>query len=295
MKDILPELKYSKTVCGVEFMLNVAESSERPSWFGWKDKYVTDFFEFYFFRSANGYVILDGKKIEINDGDTLIISPHQHQQWHTDTEKLDYTFLIFQENFMANILSDPYFIYRLQFCFQHDHPVCFTISNDEKTYLLSLLSEIKLELYNHAASESYHLIIADLLKFLVKLNRIYIVKFGLTQNPPANIFAFKYKELLEKNIRSSFRVADYARMLEISRIALNKAVDDAFGVTAVHLLKQRLLKEIKKDLIYATKTPKAIAAELGFSAPNHLMRFFKQQTGQTIGEYLDYMNSHGHE
>ena len=78
-------------------MLNVAESSERPAWFGWKDRYVTDFFEFYFFRSANGYVILDGEKIEIHNGDTLVISPHQNQEWHIDTEKLDYTFLIFQE------------------------------------------------------------------------------------------------------------------------------------------------------------------------------------------------------
>ena len=31
MKDILPELKYSKSACGVEFMLNVADSSERPT------------------------------------------------------------------------------------------------------------------------------------------------------------------------------------------------------------------------------------------------------------------------
>ncbi len=295
MKDMLPELKYSKTACGVEFMLNVADSSERPSWFDWKDKYVTDFFEFYFFRSANGYVILDGEKIEINDGDTLIISPHQHQEWHIDTEKLDYTFLIFQEYFLTNILSDPYFIYRLQFCFQHDHPVCFNLPNDEKSYLLSLLSEIKLELYNSIVADSYYLIVAELLKFLVVLNRIYIARLGLTQNASVNLFAFKYKELLEKNIRSSFRVADYARMLGISRIALNKAVDDAFGVTAVHLLKQRLLQELKNELIYTTKTPKAIASELGFSAPNHLMRFFKQQTGQTIGEYLDYIRSHGHE
>lgn len=295
MRDSIPELKYSKSACGVEFMLNVADSSERPSWFDWQDKYVTDFFEFYFFRSANGFVILDGEKIEIHDGDTLIISPHQHQECHIETEKLNYTFLIFQENFMASILSDPYFIYRLQFCFQHDHPVCFRLSAEETTQLMTLLAEIKYELYNSIASDSYHLIVADLIKFLILLNRIYIARFGLTQNASVNLFAFKYKELLEKNIRSSFRVSDYARMLGISRIALNKAVDDAFGVTAIHLLKQRLLQEIKNDLIYTTKTPKAIASELGFSAPNHLMRFFKQQTGQTIGEYLDYIHSHGHE
>ena len=61
MKESLPELKFSKSACGVEFMLNVADNSERPSWICWKDKYVTDFFEFYFFRSAYEYVILDGE------------------------------------------------------------------------------------------------------------------------------------------------------------------------------------------------------------------------------------------
>ena len=294
MKDLLPELKFSKTACGVEFMLNVADSSERPAWFGWKDRYVTDFFEFYFFRTANGYVILDGEKIDLYDGCILVVSPHQHQEWHVDIEILDYSFLIFQENFMANILSDPYFIYRLQYCFQHDHPVCFDLTPQEHDTLMPLLDEIKQELRNPAA-DSYNLIAADLFKFLLLLNRIYVNRFGLSQNIPVNLFAFKYKELLEKNIRNSYRVADYARMLGISRIALNKAVDDAFGATAVHLLKQRLLQEIKNDLIYTTKTPKAIASELGFSASNHLMRFFKQQTGQTIGEYMEYIRSHGHE
>lgn len=57
MKDLIPELKFSKSASGVEFTLNVADSSDRPAWFGWKDQYVTDFFEFYFFHTANGYVI----------------------------------------------------------------------------------------------------------------------------------------------------------------------------------------------------------------------------------------------
>lgn len=117
MKDSFPELKYSKSACGVEFLLNVADSSECPAWFDWKDKYVTDFFEFYFFRSANGFVILNEEKVELYNGCILVISSHQHQEWHIDIERLDYTFLIFQENFMANILSDPYFIYRLQYFF----------------------------------------------------------------------------------------------------------------------------------------------------------------------------------
>lgn len=186
---------------------------------------------------------------------------------------------------MANILSDPYFIYRLQYCFQHDHHVCFDVTSKEHETLMSLLDEIKSELHNPVA-DSYHLIAADLFKFLIVLNRVYIEQFGLSQNIPVNVFAFKYKELLEKNIRSSSRVADYARMLGISRIALNKAVDDAFGVTAVHLLKQRLLQEIKNDLVYTTKTHWA----LNLRSMDHTRNSEPGEAYEDLKELLDGKN-----
>ena len=103
--------------------------------------------------------------------------------------------------------------------------------------------------------------------------------FNLPLRLPLNNYAFKYKELLEKNIRQHIRINDYASMMGISRIALNKAVKNEFGVTAVHLLKQRLLQEIKNDLLFSDLSVKEIAYKLHFSAPNHLMRFFKQIDG----------------
>lgn len=43
-----------------------------------------------------------------------------------------------------------------------------------------------------------------------------------------------------------------------------------------------VLDEIKQEL----NLPLTIADRFGFLEPNHLMRFFKAQTGQTIGEYM---------
>ena len=51
-------LKYSKSSCGVDFLLNTAESSEKPGWFNLEKRYKSDFFEFYFFRKAEGYCTL---------------------------------------------------------------------------------------------------------------------------------------------------------------------------------------------------------------------------------------------
>lgn len=59
-----------------------------------------------------------------------------------------------------------------------------------------------------------------------------------------------------------------------------------FGLSAVSLLKQRLLQEIKNDLLFSELSIKEIAYRLHFSEPNHLMRFFKQMTGQTISEFI---------
>lgn len=278
-------LKYSKSSCGVDFLLNTAESSEKTGWFNLDKRYKTNFFEFYFFRKAEGYMLLAGRKIILHPNMVLVISPFQLQEWHVDLDKLDYTFLIFQEEFINNFLSDKYFMYRLLYCYQHDYPTFFDMSTEEMAPLLSQLLQMKKELRNPIA-DSYHMIVACLYQFLLLLNRFYANRFDLPFDPPLNNYAYQYKELLEKNISEKTRVADYAEMMNISRVTLNKAVMREFGLSAVHLLKQRLLQEVKSDLLFTGLSVKEIAYRLHFSEPNHLMRFFKQMTGQTINEFL---------
>ena len=80
-------------------------------------------------------------------------------------------------------------------------------------------------------------------------------------------------------------------MLHISRITLNHAVMAQFGVSANHLLKQRLVEALKNDLLFCNRTISQLADDFHFSDPSHLMRFFKQQTGKTCLQYQsDYQN-----
>jgi hypothetical protein len=60
---------------------------------------------------------------------------------------------------------------------------------------------------------------------------------------------------------------------------------------ANHLLKQRLLEELKNELLFANRNVNQLAEEFHFSDPSHLMRFFKRETGKTFTQYLrDYQN-----
>lgn len=64
-----------------------------------------------------------------------------------------------------------------------------------------------------------------------------------------------------------------------------------YGVSATYLLKQRLLAEIKNELLFTSKAISEIAYAFSFAELSHLMRFFKQQTGKTCREFQeDYKN-----
>ena len=245
----------------------------------------TDFFSFYFFRRANGYLLLNFRKVELRDGMVLLLSPHQQQEWHVNEVELDYTFLIFREDFMRTFIADKFFVYRLLYYYQTDTPPYLFAEPEELTEYMRLLKKIKQEL-QHPVVDTYNLIVSVLYYLLVIINRAYAQTYRLPVEVPKNNYAFKFKDLLEKHIRTTQRVQEYADMLRVSRITLNNSVMAQFGVSAIHLLKQRLLEELKNELLFSNLNVSQLADEFHFSDPSHLMRFFKKETGKTFTQYL---------
>lgn len=278
-------IKFDKTQCGVEVLLRVGSGDELKDAFMDTDVYKTDYFEILFFKKAKGYLLLNEKKIAITDNTIIFTSPYQKRQWKLDPDRLDFTFLIFQEDFLNDFISDKLFTYRLLFFYQSDYPVNMEVTSEEMKRVCGILTEINHEL-KQTKLDSEHIIRSLLYYLLLKLNRDYALKNKLPLEKPENTFAYEFKKLMELHIKDKQRVSEYATLLGISRITLNKAVQAQFGVTAAHLLKQRLLFEIKNYLLHSGLTVAEIADELNFSEPNHLVRFFKTQTGETTTAFL---------
>ena len=268
----LVSVPFNKTQCGVDFYINTGESKDICGVLTEHKAFKTDFFSFYFFRRANGYLLLSFRKVELRDGMVLLLSPHQQQEWHVNEVELDYTFLIFREDFMRTFIADKFFVYRLGGFF------VLVITP-------RLLKKIKQEL-QHPVVDTYNLIVSVLYYLLVIINRAYAQTYRLPVEVPKNNYAFKFKDLLEKHIRTTQRVQEYADMLRVSRITLNNSVMAQFGVSAIHLLKQRLLEELKNELLFSNLNVSQLADEFHFSDPSHLMRFFKRETGKTFTQYL---------
>lgn len=286
----LVNVPFSKTQCGVDFYINTGESKDICGVLTEYRTFKTDFFSFYFFRRANGYVLLNFRKVGLRDNMVLLLSPHQQQGWHVDEAGLDYTFLIFREDFMHTFIADKFFVYRLLYYYQTDTPPYLFAAPEELAEYMHLLGKIKQELL-HPVVDTYNLIVSVLYYLLVIINRAYAKAYRLPVEIPKNNYAFQFKDLLEKHIHKLQRVQEYADMLHVSRITLNNSVIAQFGVSASHLLKQRLLEELKNELLFSGRNVSQLADEFHFSDPSHLMRFFKQQTGKTCSQYLsDYQN-----
>lgn len=196
------------------------------------------------------------------------------------------TTLIFQEAFLNDFFADKLFTYRLSYFYQLTHPLLINIHQDEMLKYCNFLTEIKTELVE-SKPDSVHIIRSLLYYLLQTLNRRYSDQHSISIKNTGRNIAFLFKSLMEIHIKDKQRVSEYAEILGISRISLNKAIKVQFNATATDLLKQRLLFEIQNSLLHSNKTVNEIAYELNFREPNNLMRFFKTQTGQTTTEFIN--------
>lgn len=283
-------IKFHKSDCGVDVLLNVLIGQDVKESYLNTDIYNTDFFEIVIFKKVEGTLILNQQKISLTDNSIVFISPFQKRKWKLEADNLDFTVLVFQEDFLNDFFADKLFTYRLLYFYQLDFPLSIPINNEDILKICSILTEIKTELVI-PKPDSSHIIRSLVYYLLQKFNREYALANNLSLNKSENNYAYQFKQLLEIHITDKQRIDDYVKLLGVSRISINAAVKKQFNVTATHLLKQRLLFEIKNQLIHSGKTVAEIAYELHFSEPNHMMRFFKTQTGITTRQFLaDYQN-----
>lgn len=283
-------IKFHKTDCGVDFLLNVLPSDEVKESYLTEETYNTDYFEIVFIKSANGSVTINQQNLQIKNNSIVFISPFQKRKWNLSEQNLEFKVLVFQEDFLNDFFADKLFTYRLLYFYQLDYPLLMQIEKSLFEKYCEQLIEIKTEL-TKTQTDSVHIIRSLLYYLLQKLNRQYAQDQNLPIENSGNNYAFQFKKLLEQHIKEKQRIGEYAELLSISRITLNKAVKAQFYVTASNILKQRLLFEVKNLLIHSELTINEIAHNLNFSEPNHLMRFFKSQTGKTTTEFLaSYQN-----
>ena len=125
----------------------------------------TDFFEIIFFKKGSGKLFLNDKVINVQDNKMVFISPFQKKKWSVDASKLDFTLLVFQEDFLNEFFADKLFTYRLSYFYQIQYPVYLNSSREQILSFCNILQEIKAELISANLNNAH--IIRSLIYYLL--------------------------------------------------------------------------------------------------------------------------------
>jgi AraC family transcriptional regulator, transcriptional activator of pobA len=134
------------------------------------------------------------------------------------------------------------------------------------------------------AREGYRLAMRGLLTLIaIEVVRLAVsrARSGTVTLTRADARVEELRRLLDEHFRKERLINFYAEKLAMTADRLNDHVKRATGVTAGHLIRQRVLTEAKRQLVFTSQPIHEIAYDLSFSDPSHFTRFFRKQTGMT--------------
>ena len=167
-------------------------------------------------------------------------------------------------------------------------PIVPIAEDAERSRLSALCAELFEE--SSLAREGHRLAMRGLLALIaIGVARLAAsrARTGSVTLQPADATVARLRALVDESFRRERQLGFYAEQLGMTVDRLNDHVKRATGVTAGHLVRQRVLSEAKRQLVFTAQPIQDIADELAFSDPSHFARFFRKQTGTTPHEFRD--------
>jgi AraC family transcriptional regulator, transcriptional activator of pobA len=168
------------------------------------------------------------------------------------------------------------------------HPIIPIAGEAEQARLSALCAELFEEA--SLAREGYRMSMRSLLALIaVAVARLAAsrARTGAITLVSADATVAQLRALVDEFFRRQHQLSFYAEKLGMTVDRLNDHVKRATGVTAGHLIRQRLLNEAKRQLVFTTQPIQDIAQELAFSDPSHFARFFRKHTATTPHQFRD--------
>lgn len=283
------KFKFKKNKYGKELLIDCEKMSDVKSFTKDSTPFLVDFHEVFFVTQGEGFFRLDNERIKFNPGTVLLLPPNKWRQWEKIKGTINGYFLIFEEEFISSFFNDQLFLYRFHFFYNSSTPSFINLQNDKLSDFLQKLEDVRRELQN-LNTDSEHLLRAILYLLLININRLYSKQFNIAGQFFKNNLTLRFRKLLEKEIRSHNDVSFYADRLDVSKSHLNKTLKESLGKSTSELIRERLLAEAKRELLFGKSSISEISYDLNFSEPSNFNRFFKNAVGIPPKEFR-YNNS----
>ncbi len=246
-----------------------------------------DFFEVLLLHRGSGTHTIDFRKYAIKPPCVFFLSPGQVHTLSPSADIAGYIFL-FTAGFYQVDKPDKNRLFDLPFFYNLDgenRPLY--LHTDAEWQPLQQLLEMAVREYDAAQPDSGEVLrpILDLLLAFCK--RLYHAQPQEAQKGKGKILVKRFMQAVEEHYLDYKSVKDFAESLCVTPNHLNEAVKGCTGRTALDLIKDKVMLEIKRSLLYTDRSVSEIAYQFGFNDQSYFSKYFRQREGVSPQAYRE--------
>ena len=152
--------------------------------------------------------------------------------------------------------------------------------NSKESAKLDYIITHLIEEFNLHEAAQYDMLLSYLKQFIIYAVRMKKEYQTVKEDTDTKLFK-DFSLLVEQNFKQMHSVTEYANRLGLSPKSLTKHLQKIGAQTPSDFIKNRIITEAKRQLIYSKESIKHIAFDLGFNDPAYFSRFFTKASGQS--------------
>jgi AraC family transcriptional activator of pobA len=248
----------------------------------------TNYFILHWIRCGAGTFFADSAFHKLDAPSLLCFSPYQRIQLEP-AERIEGTTLQFHANFLCiETYHDEIGCNGVLFNDVYGIPIVL-LDERHSSEVAELVEQIRTELRDCGLAHT-EILLSYLKVLLIKASRLKLQQQGCSGGAasPLPPLLRELRDLIEANYTRRHSPAEYARRLHVEPRTLGKLVKSHLHKTLTELIRERVLKQAKWDLLHTLKPVKQIARELGYSDELYFSRLFKRATGYSPVFFREY-------
>lgn len=240
-----------------------------------------DFYTILFIENGVGEVVIDEKKIRIDQSKIIFIKPRCMAGININ-RKAQGKIVCFTENFFS-LRYNNNVLY--QFSFLNRNAIPFVRINDEQSAQWNTILELISTEYFNQKRDQNKVLRSYTNILLFELDRLYNSNDSIQVRNIKHEKIQQFEQLINEHYVEEKLPSYYADLLHLTPNYLNKLCKEETGITAGELIRKRVIIEAQRMLYYTYDTVSEIAVKLGFETASYFVTFFKKNSGQTPDQF----------
>lgn len=246
----------------------------------------SDYFQIILLEEGKANQLIEHEHFELSKNQISVVFPNQINAVQLKPDSKGITIQFDEVLFCSDLLKNELISYNNDLINKLNY---VTLADDT----FSKINDFGTQIYNLFKNLSP--IKKEQIRFYIKIMLLEIIEAAHQKHkgfhtPDQLDYFARFKALIEVNFKSERTVSYYKDQLQISAKKLNEICKSKTGKTALNIIHERILTEIKRMLIFSGKSNKEIAYDLGFDSPSALNKFVYAKLKETPSELKEELS-----